>query len=114
MCVQWFRIKYKNVLIYAIPNEGRRSYALAQHMKGMGLTAGIPDLCVCMPSTNYSGLYVELKCGKNKPSVKQLEIMETLINSGYCVAIARTFEEFQKIISAYIHERDIPNSITGG
>ena len=44
--VRWFRRTYPEVLIFAIPNGGKRNLATAARQKATGTVRGIPDLFV--------------------------------------------------------------------
>ena len=44
--VQWFRLQYKDVRIFAIPNAAKRGYALADRLKMEGMVPGVPDLWI--------------------------------------------------------------------
>lgn len=44
--VSWFRRKYEPCRIFAIPNGGWRSKAVAAKLKVEGVSAGVPDLFV--------------------------------------------------------------------
>ena len=102
MCVTWMRTQHKKILFYAVPNEGKRSFALANHMKAMGLTSGIPDLVIPHPRGKHHGLYVELKAGKNKLTTNQVIVGDILKTEGYVVEVVYSFEEFQDVIKSYL------------
>ena len=44
--VMWFRKRWPGVLIYSVPNEGKRTPSYANQLKCKGLVSGIPDLHV--------------------------------------------------------------------
>ena len=44
--VMWFRLKFPNVLIFAIPNGSQRSKVTGKHLKEEGVVPGIPDLYI--------------------------------------------------------------------
>ena len=48
-CVRWFRYQYPNLLIFAIPNGGRRNEVEAKIMKEEGVLPGIADLELLLP-----------------------------------------------------------------
>ncbi len=54
--VNWFRAKFAGVLIFAVPNGGKRSISAGKKFKAEGVVAGVPDLFV--PEWN---LWVEMK-----------------------------------------------------
>ena len=54
--VQWFRSKWPRVLIFAIPNGGKRNITTAKLLVKEGVVAGIPDLFI--PAW---GIWIEMK-----------------------------------------------------
>ncbi len=77
--------RYKN--IFAIPNGGQRFPAVAAKLKAEGVSPGVPDLFVCVPSRGLHGMFLELKVGKNRPSLSQLDWMHKLRSAGYHVVV---------------------------
>lgn len=63
---------------------------------------GIPDLIVCIPSGVYHGLFIEMKTSKGKLSENQVACHETLKNSGYCVKVCRSFDDFVMAVKTYL------------
>jgi len=53
-CVLWFRKQYPNIILFAIPNAAKRSFALAAKMKKEGMISGIPDLMVAKKGIEVS------------------------------------------------------------
>jgi len=101
-CVKWFRLQYPNILIAAIPNGGKRSVVTAAMLKREGALAGFPDLFIAKPNEFYSGLFVEMKWGNNKPTEQQKEVMQKLTDAGYKVAVCYSFDEFVNVVTSYI------------
>jgi hypothetical protein len=101
-CVRWFRLKYPDLLLFAIPNGGCRSGLEAAIMKGEGVLAGMPDLCLAVACKGYNGLFIEMKSGKNKPTKRQQNIIEKLRSKGYKCEICYSFDQFKNIIDNYI------------
>jgi hypothetical protein len=101
-CVNWFRYQYPKYLIYAIPNGGQRNVIVASKLKAEGVLSGVPDLHIPIAKKGYHGLYIEMKAGKNKPTVNQIEIMEKLTNEGYLCKVCYCFDEFEKIVNDYL------------
>lgn len=89
-------------LLHHIPNEGKRKETTGKILKAAGLTSGVPDICLPVPKRGYSGLYIEMKYGKNKPSKSQLEFIELLNHYGYKTAICYSFEDAREIIRHYL------------
>lgn len=101
LCVKWFRIKYKEYLIFAIPNGGFRHFSTAIKLKAEGVLSGVPDLFIATPNDLYHGLFIEMKVGYNKESKNQLELIERLTYFGYKVVTCKTFEDFHKVVDNY-------------
>jgi hypothetical protein len=100
-CVKWFYIKYPNHLIYAIPNEGKRSLAYGYQLKEMGLLAGMPDLCI----PPY--LYIEFKrpSGQKKVRQKQMNIHRQLRRAGCLVEIMDSEKDFKRYVDRYLSSK---------
>ena len=59
---QYSRTKYPALdLMFHIPNGGSRNLIEAKHLKEQGVKAGVPDICLPVPSGRYTALYIELK-----------------------------------------------------
>jgi hypothetical protein len=68
--INWFRAKYPDVLIFAIPNGEKRAISVAKRLKMEGVVRGIPDLFV--PAWT---LWIEMKRvsgGRLSPEQKQM------------------------------------------
>lgn len=66
--VEWFRLQFPKIRIFAIPNGGFRHRSTANTMKATGVVSGVPDLFV--PAWN---LWIEMKRrkgGKVSPEQK--------------------------------------------
>lgn len=102
-CINYFRLKFRDALIFAIPNGGARDIRVAQKLKAEGVLAGVPDLCIPIPRKGYNALYIEMKAGKKGVvSDKQKEIMERLTNNGCLCKVCRSFDDFQKVVDDYM------------
>lgn len=76
-------------LMFAIPNGGARNAAVAARLKAEGVRAGVPDIFLPAPRGRFHGLWLELKAGKNKPSVVQNDWLLALELQGYRVEVIR-------------------------
>ena len=101
--VQWFRRKYPEVRIFAIPNGGARSPATACRLKVEGVLRGVPDLFI--PEWR---LWIEMKRVKGGVlSPEQKDWIGYLETIGYkclvgcgCEGAIREVEEWRKETSA--------------
>ncbi len=84
-------------LCYAVPNggmfqkvknkEGKWWSPVAKRMKREGMTEGILDINLDVPTESYSGLRIEMKFGKNKLTIKQKEKKSSFESYGYSVPV---------------------------
>jgi len=74
--LQWFRAKYPGILIFAIPNGGKRDIVTAKKLQMEGVVPGVPDLFV--PELR---LWIEMK----KPGGKLSEAQKTIIDYLECM-----------------------------
>ncbi len=94
--------------IYAVPNGGSRHPAVAGKLKAEGVKRGISDICIPFPSAKfanayepYFGAYIEMKAGKNKPTLEQKEFLEFAESAGYKTAICYSSDEALDFIEDY-------------
>lgn len=98
MTTQYPRLKW----MYAVPNAAKRSHQLASYMKAEGMKAGVPDVCVPIPTATHPGLYIEMKFGSNKPTIHQKEWLEYLESVGYATAVCYSFDDARMVIEDYL------------
>ena len=99
--VKWFRLQFKGVRIFAIPNGGKRPGATAWAMKAEGQSPGVPDLQV--PEW---GLWIEMKRQKGaKISDEQAAWILYLQKIGQRVIVAYGFDDAKKQLEAFLAER---------
>lgn len=92
----------QRIPVYHIPNEARRSAALAAHMKRQGLKPGVPDLCIPVARGGYHSLYIEMKFGKNKPTQKQMEWIALLRRQGMAAFVCYGADNAIALIRRYM------------
>lgn len=89
-------------LLYAIPNDGKRSVITGAAFKRRGLRPGMPDICLPYPSNGFHALYIELKTAKGKPTQAQLDCIANLNRVGNLAVIAYGWEQAWEIITDYL------------
>lgn len=67
---------------FAIPNAGKRSFAVAAMLKAEGFKTGMPDWCLPVARQGYNCLWIEFKRPRCKPTQEQARIHELLILHG--------------------------------
>lgn len=103
--------EYREVWEYtfSIPNGGGRDSFEALNLKDEGQKNGVPDFFIAWPSSNFHGLFIEMKRlpseGKGKPviSKEQKEWHIKLINQGYAVYVCYGYDEAMKVIRTYLN-----------
>lgn len=81
----WFRSKFPTILIFSIPNGGKRAVSTAKRLKAEGMVRGIPDLYI--PQWR---LWVEMKRQRGGSlSKEQREIHDYLRSIGDTVIVGR-------------------------
>ena len=96
--VFWFRRKFSDVRIFAIPNGGWRSRATAAKLKAEGVSRGVPDLFV--PAW---GMWIEMKRsdgGRLSPDQKSWHLY--LASISQTVLVCHGAEDAKRQIDAHI------------
>lgn len=91
--------KYRGRL-FAIPNGGFRNKSTAVKLKKEGVLAGVWDIFLSVPTSEYGGLFIELKYGRNKLTEYQKAFRQA--NTGYKYEVVYTVDEFIKAVSTYL------------
>lgn len=103
-CVRWFKYQYPKLgtLLIHVPNGRRRSIRDGVKLKMEGVTAGVADLVLFVPSNGWHGLCVEIKTPVGKQSKSQKEWSENVTAMGYKYTISKSVDEFVEIIKEYL------------
>jgi hypothetical protein len=111
-CVRWFRAQYSRFALnlFAVPNGQRRSRYEQREKKQEGLTAGVADMILLVPSTKHHGLCIEFKREKTDTTRRTYQEPEQKLwqqaveAQGYRYEVVRTFEQFYDIVTDYMRE----------
>jgi hypothetical protein len=95
-CVRWFRAQHPNRILYANYNNAHNRTQGGIN-KGMGVTAGVPDLTYIHPT--YGLLYIEVKTKKGRVSDAQKEFLSKL-DGQYPCFLVRSFDDFLELCEA--------------
>ena len=99
--INWFRVKYPNVLIFAIPNGEKRAITVAKRLKAEGVVRGIPDLFI--PQWT---LWVEMKrISGGRLSPEQKAMIQYLEGIGQKVIVAKGAGDASKQILEHLKEK---------
>ena len=89
-------------LLYAIPNEDKRSVERVRKLKAQGMRPGLPDLCLPTPRGDFHGLYIELKRPGGKLRPNQELWLKALASQGYMTAVCIGANEAITTIKGYL------------
>jgi hypothetical protein len=106
-CVRLLEFKYKDLVWFHVPNEGKRTKFEQFKFKVLGCVAGVSDLIILENNNNSRGLAVELKYGRNKCTKDQVDFMERLSRKGYTSTVVYDhIDEFIKAMDDYMNNVD--------
>ena len=93
-----------DILVFAVPNGGKRGKAEAVRMKAEGVLPGVPDLVIPEPRGGFCGLYVEVKRTQGgRLSEAQEKVIAKLRARGYFVITAdKGSEHAFNLVKAYL------------
>jgi len=108
-CVKWFDMQYPQYsrYLFHIRNGGSiKSAREGLKFKRMGVRKGIPDLFLSLPTSEWHGMYIELKKKGGKASLEQLDNLEHYKKAGYKFEIIDDFGIFATFVKIYMHRHE--------
>lgn len=103
-CLEWFRLQYPKLalLLFAVPNGGRRDAKTGARMKYEGVIRGVADLILLIPKKGYASLCIEMKTpeGKQKDEQRTWQRESEKYHNKYVVC--RSLPEFMKAVNEYL------------
>ena len=105
--VKWFYYaypQYRGGLFFAVPNGGHRNIQTAARLKAEGVTAGVSDMILLVPSREYHALCLEIKTMVGRQSEKQKAWEAKVKSQGFMYAIVRSLDEFAELVRWYLDE----------
>lgn len=97
--VEWIRLAAPSVLVFSIPNEGKRSKPEAARMRWTGLVAGAPDLIVV--ASNGGAHFIEVKEPRGTLSRDQRNVHGALTALGTAPAVVRSIDDCRRAFQAW-------------
>lgn len=73
---------------FAVPNGGARNKITAAILKAEGVLAGVPDVLLLEPRGKFHGLAIEFKDTSGRLTPEQRDMLQHLVEVGYCCAVA--------------------------
>jgi hypothetical protein len=95
----WARTVAPDLLIFHPANGGWRSKAEGGRLKALGVTPGIPDLCLIAPVGRV--FFIEVKTPRGKLSPDQRKIHEWLTAIGAPCAVCRSIDDARRALAAW-------------
>lgn len=105
-CVKWWRETHptKYMLLFSSLNGIKLAGGAKQgaRLKRAGMTAGVADLFLSIPSGDLAGLYIEMKTPKGRQQTNQKEFEKKVVAEGYGYVLPRSLEEFVQVVEKYL------------
>lgn len=101
---------YLGEWLYHVPNGSNLTEIQRKVFSGLGLRAGVADLCIYLPILRVAesgelvyrgGLYIENKSEDGRLSDSQLEFRRKVLLAGYAHAEVRSEADFDLVVEAY-------------
>lgn len=90
---------------FAVPNGANRGRAAAGKSKAEGQRKGVIDWLCCARRNGFSGVGIEFKYGRNKPTAEQRDFIAHLRDEGWFVEVCYTTEEAINVVTRYFQRR---------
>lgn len=88
--------------LFSIPNGGIRSPREAARLKAEGVKAGVVDIFLPIKRNGFSGMWLEMKAPKKKPTKKQAQWLEKMRKAGYAADWADNWVTASRMIQDYL------------
>src|SRR5690606_27339000 len=88
--------------LFAVPNGGARDVITGSKLKAEGVRRGALDLVLAKPTARFSGLFLEMKVGSNKPTPEQDQFITYLTGAGYRASVHWSADSAIKEIQWYL------------
>ena len=101
--VKWFNgvEKFRDLILFAIPNGGKRGIKTASKLKLEGVLSGTPDIQILLP--NGKSVFIEMKKEKGgKLSPNQLSFIDKSQSLGHTVLVANGCNDASKKLIDYL------------
>ena len=103
-CLEWFRMQYPGLalLMFAVPNGGKRDARTGAIMRYEGAIRGVADLILLVPKKGYASLCIEMKTPKGVQSEHQRTWQRAAEKYHSRYVVCRSLEEFMNEVNAYL------------
>ena len=106
-CLRWFRLQYPQyaLLCFAVPNGGARNKREASIMKAEGVTAGVADVILLIPSSGYASPCLEFMTQTGRQQDTQKAWQKAAETAGNKYTVIRSFDEFRNEVTNYLQPK---------
>jgi hypothetical protein len=103
-CLEWFRIQYPHLklLMFAVPNGGKRDAKTGARMKYEGVIQGVADLILLIPKKSFASLCIEMKTPKGIQSDNQIKWQRAAESAHNKYVVCHSLQEFINEVNAYL------------
>ena len=103
-CVRWFRLQYPSLalMLFAVPNGGKRDEKTGARMKYEGAISGVSDLILLIPKKGYASLCIEMKKPEGKQSKNQRKWQREAEKYRNKYAVCHSLQEFMNEVNSYL------------
>lgn len=102
--LEWLEVAHPQVWPWThhSANGGHRNLVTGVRLKAMGVRKGFPDLTLWLPRGGFNGLAIELKVGRNRPTIEQLAWLDHMASVGWFATLCVGFDAARRSIEDYI------------
>ena len=103
-CVRWFRLAYPKykLMLFSVPNGGKRTLMEAIIMKNEGVVSGVSDLILLVGRKGFNSLCIEMK-NKTSQTLNQKTWQINAELNGNKYVVCKSFDEFRITIEDYLN-----------
>ena len=103
-CVRWFRMAYPKykLMLFSVPNGGKRTLMEAIIMKNEGVVSGVSDLILLVGRKGFNSLCIEMK-NKTSQTLNQKVWQLEAERNGNKYVVCKSFDEFRMAIEDYLN-----------
>ena len=102
-CINWTWYNYSKKHFWHTPNGGTRNKREAVELKKQGVKPGVSDIIFADMSRGFSGLVIELKAKKNKPTEDQIKFLNEMAKRGRKCVVAYSREAYEDAVNWYFN-----------
>ena len=112
--MDWLRLQHPMIALHMFhTGNGRRTSHFAGYIgKRMGVLKGVSDLFMAWPTSQFHGLFIEVKSKTGKPTPEQLAFITRMNSVGYYATVCYGADEVIRCIKWYLAYQGTPSSST--